>query len=90
MHTPTTTHITLPNLRLFSVQGVSAYLEALFHRITTPHLETLKVAYFTFSVSRLLQFMGGIENLRFGSVEFHFYSERVYGKAYPPESKMHA
>src|SRR5258708_24334413 len=68
MHTPITTHITLPNLRGFWVQGVSTYFEALFHRIITPRLERLEITYatqLTFSVPRLLQLMGEIENLRF-------------------------
>ena len=35
-HTPVTTHITLPNLRLFWFRGVCAYLEAVVCRITAP------------------------------------------------------
>jgi hypothetical protein len=34
-HNPITTHITLPNLRVFWFQGVNAYLEAVVCRITT-------------------------------------------------------
>jgi hypothetical protein len=41
IRTPITTHVTLPNLRSFSVEGASSYLEAFFHRITTPRLEKL-------------------------------------------------
>ena len=62
MRTPiTTTHITLPNLRLFGFQGVSAYLEAVVVcRITAPRLEkTCKFdsssnSRFPFHVSRSL------------------------------------
>jgi hypothetical protein len=93
MHTPITTHITFPNLRGFWVQGVSAYFEAVFHRITTPRLERLEIIYatqLTFSVPRLLQFMGEIENLRFDRAELEFYSKRVNVSAYPPEAKSFA
>jgi len=93
MHTPIMTHIALPNLRGFWVQGVSAYFEALFHRIITPRLERLEITYatqLTFSVPRLLQFMGEIENLRFGRADFKFYCRRVYVLAYPPEAKPFA
>jgi hypothetical protein len=38
--TPITTHITLPNLRMFWFRGVSAYLEAVLCRITTPASKT--------------------------------------------------
>ena len=88
--TPITTHITLPNLRLFAVAGASAYLEALFCRITTPRLEKLRIGFFkqlTFSVPRLLQFMNTIENFRSDRVEFKFYDEGVDVTVYPPEAK---
>ena len=52
-HTPITTHITLPNLRLFLFRGISAYLEAFICRITTPRLEYLQIQLFkqlTFSI----------------------------------------
>ena len=55
-----TTHITLPNLRLFWFRGDSAYLEAVVCRITTPRLETLEIGlsdHLRFSCPRLLQFM---------------------------------
>ena len=65
--TPITTHITLPNLRLFWFRGVSAYLEAVVCRITTPRLENLRIQFFkqlTFSIPRLVQFMDTTENVR--------------------------
>jgi hypothetical protein len=71
-HTLITTHITFPNLRLFSFRGVSAYLEALVCRIITPRLEDLQIRFFQqlkFSVPRLVQFMDTTENLRFDSVD---------------------
>ncbi|KAF8489539.1 hypothetical protein F5888DRAFT_1161275 [Russula emetica] len=40
-HAPITIHITLPYLRFFWFKGVSAYLEAVVCRITTPRLENL-------------------------------------------------
>ena len=67
-HTAVTTHITLPNLRLFWFRGVSAYLEAVVCRITTPRLENLRIRLFKqliFSVPRLPQFMNATENLSF-------------------------
>jgi hypothetical protein len=87
---PITTHITLPNLRLFEIEGASAYLEALFRRITAPRLEKLQISFFkqlTFSVPRLLQFMNTTENFRFDRVEFEFVGERVYVGVYPLEAE---
>ena len=65
-HTPITTHITLPNLRLFWFEGASAYLEAFIYRIKTPRLKRLQIQFFnepTFSISRLMQFMNTTEKL---------------------------
>jgi hypothetical protein len=79
-HTPITTHITLPNLRLFWFRGVSAYLEALVCRITTPRLEMLQIQLFkqlAFSVPRLAQFMNTTENVRFDKAVFIFGDERL-------------
>ena len=74
-HTPITTHVTLPNLRLFWFRGVSAYLEAIICRITTPRLKSLEIRLFkqlTFSVPRLPQFMNTVENLRFDNAIIMF------------------
>jgi hypothetical protein len=74
-HTPITTHITLPNLRLFWFRGVSAYLEAIVCRITTPRLEKLQIRLFqqlAFSVPRLPRFMNTTENLRFDNAVIMF------------------
>ena len=79
-HTPITTHITLPNLRLFWFRGVSAYLEAVVCRITTPRLENLQIRFFeqlTFSVPCLAQFMNTTENLRFDNAVIRFKDNRV-------------
>jgi hypothetical protein len=79
-HTPVTTHITLPVLRLFWFQGVSAYLEALVCRITTPRLEDLRIQLFkqlTFSVPRLAQFMNTTTNLRFNNVVIMFKDKQI-------------
>ena len=84
--------ITLPNLCLLSFGGVSAYLEALVHRIITPRLEKLEIEFFNqlmFSVPRLVQFMNTTENLRFDSAKFLFDDKRFYVEVYPPgEAKM--
>ena len=90
IQTPTPTHITLPNLRLIGIEGASAYLEALFGRITTPLLDKLQIGFFkqvTFSVPWLLQFMDTTKNFRFKRAEFEFYNERVYVEVYPPDAK---
>jgi len=75
MHTPIMTPVTLPNLHRFVFGGVSAYLEALVHRITTPLLERLDISFYnqlTFSVPRLLQYMNTAESLRSESAKFEF------------------
>jgi len=79
-HTPNTTHITLPNLRLFWFRGVSAYLEAVVCRITTPRLENLQIGLFkqlTFSVPHLPQFTNTIENLRFDNAVIMFKDKQI-------------
>ena len=86
-HTPITAPVTLPNLHFFRFHGVSTYLEALVHRITTPpsRLEKLNIEFFnqlTFSVPRLLEFMNTIENLRFDTAAFKFSDRRVRVEVY--------
>ena len=88
MHSPITAHVTLPRLRWFSFRGVSAYLEEIIHRITSPRLEKLSIEFFeevTFSVSRLLQFMNTTKNLRFNSAQFKFSSDDVDVEVHPHE-----
>jgi hypothetical protein len=84
-HTQIITHITLPNLRLFWFRGVSAYLEAVVCRITTPRLESLQIQLFeelTFPVPHLVQFINATENLRLDSAEIEFSSKRVCVETY--------
>ena len=79
-HTPITTHITLPVLRLFWFQGVSAYLEALVCRITAPRLKDLRIQLFkqlTFSVPRLAQFMNTTMNIMFNDVVIMFKDKQI-------------
>jgi hypothetical protein len=94
MRMPIMTHVTLPNLRWFWFQGVSAYLETVVHWITTPRLEKFHIRFFkqlTFFVPSLLQFMNRTENLRFDSAKFEFFSDRIFVEVYPPEmAKMYA
>jgi hypothetical protein len=88
MHTPITTHVTLPNLCWFSFRGPSNYMEAVLYRITTPRLEKINTVFFeqlTYSVPRLLRFMGTAENLRFKSVRFQFNKDEVHVEVYPSE-----
>ncbi|KAI0278461.1 hypothetical protein BGY98DRAFT_1096701 [Russula aff. rugulosa BPL654] len=92
IRTPITTHITLPNLRLLMVESVSAYLETLFRRITTPRLEELRIGFFTqrtFSVPWLLQFINTTKNfsLRFVRAKFKFFDKRVYVEVYSLAAK---
>jgi hypothetical protein len=86
--TPIMTSVTFPNLRSFLFRGVSAYLEAIVRRISTPCLEKLGIQFFeqlTFSVPCLLHFMNTTENLRFDSAKFEFYSDEVHVRVYPHE-----
>ena len=79
-HTPIIAPITLPNLHRFHFRGVSTYLEALVHHITTPRLEILQIELFnqmTFSLPRLLQFIGTAENLRFDNAILRFSDKSV-------------
>ena len=88
MHTPIIPRVTLPNLRFLVLQGVSAYVEAVVRRITTPRLEKLDVWFFkqlTFSVPCLQQFIDTAANLRFDSAKFEFCRDLVYAGVYPRE-----
>ena len=79
-HTAITTPVTLPNLHHFRFRGVTAYLEALLCRISTPRLERLDITFFnqlTFSVPRLLHFVDTTENPRFKTARFNFSDETV-------------
>ena len=92
-HTPITTHITLPNLRLFVFQGVSAYLEAVVCRITTPRLKNLYILFFnqlSFSVPRLVQFMDTTENMRFNNATIMFQDKQIHVLMYSGEAGMYA
>ena len=85
-HTPIITPITLPNLRRLRFQGVSAYLEALVHRITAPRLEQLNINFFsqlTFLAPRLLQFIATAENLRSGKVAISFFDKFASAGVFP-------
>ena len=84
-HTPIIAPVTLPNLHFFQFHGVSTYLEALVHRITTPRLEKLSIDFFnqlTFSVPCLLEFMNTTENLRFDTASFKFSDRRARVEVY--------
>ena len=90
MPTPIMPHVTLPNLRWFAFQGVSAYMEEVACRITTPRLEKFGVQFFkqlTFPVPRLLQFVNTTKSLRFDSAKFLFSNERVWVDFRPREAK---
>ena len=79
-HTPSIMPVTLPNLHRFTFQGVSSYLEAILHRITTPRLKKFEVTFFkqlTFFVPRLLRFINPTANLRFDSAGVGFLNDEV-------------
>ena len=85
IHTPIIPHITHPNLRFLVLQGGSAYVEAVIHRITTPRLEKLDIWFYkqlTFSVPCLSQFMNTAANLRFDTAKFEFLGDLVYAGVY--------
>ena len=91
MRTPIMTHVTLPSLRFFAFQAVSAYSEAVLSRITASRLESFHIAYpkqLTFSVPQLAQFIGRTENLRFDQVRFDFGSRQIFVEANPRESNL--
>jgi hypothetical protein len=78
--TPTLTDVTLPNLRLFTFVGVSAYLEGLLAQISAPVLGALHFTFFnqlTFTIRSLLWFMLESENLIFKSVKLVFDRDSV-------------
>jgi hypothetical protein len=85
LHSPTLTPLTLPNLRWFEFQGVSAYLEALLARLIAPLLQRLKISFFqlNYTVPHLLQFMSTAENLKFSSARVIFKKEAVVVTALP-------
>lgn len=88
LQTPIMTHVTLPYLRWFAFSGVSAYLESVLPRMTTPLLERLRITFFnqlTYSVPHLLQFMITTENLRFSIATFGFYDWGVLVRVDPYE-----
>ena len=85
---PTVTHAILPDLHWFAFRGISAYLEALLPRMTTPVLKTLNVYFFNqlrFSVPCFLQFIMTTANLTFSSVRFLFHRDAVALFAYPSQ-----
>ena len=80
LHTSIGMHVTLPNFRLLFFRGISAYLEGLLARISTPLLEVLQIRLFNqlnFTVPHLLQFMSRTENLGFRLARLTFYREVV-------------
>ena len=88
LNNPTMMYVTLPNLRWFAFGGVSAYLEALLSRISTPLPERLQIRFVdqptvTIAVSQLLQFMGKTNSLQFYSLKFSFGFEEVIVTSYP-------
>jgi hypothetical protein len=72
---PIMTHVTLPNLRYFTFEGVTAYLEGLLARISAPALCSIWVIFFhhfTFTIPRLLQSIQTSANLIFDAFELFF------------------
>ena len=85
-HVDNATHISLPNLRFLQFRGFNAFLEALLSRITAPHLEVVRIAFWeerTFSVPCLLQFMSTLGDLRLGSATLSFDGNGATLSVYP-------
>ena len=88
--TPIRSHITLPNLRYFTFQGASSYLEALVRWATTPRLEKLGVVFsneLIFSLPYLLQFIIATESLKFHCALIEFSSASTRVGLYSPEDR---
>jgi hypothetical protein len=80
LDTPILTNVTLPNLRFLQFSGVSAYLEGLLARISTPVLSVLIVLFsnqLTCTVPRLSQTIKTSENLRLNSVHVVFFNNFI-------------
>jgi hypothetical protein len=76
----TVTHTTLPNLRSFHFEGLSAYLEALLPHMNAPLLNVFDIIFFhqiNFSVPHLCQFVTTTLDLGCSRVEFLFYPNVV-------------
>jgi hypothetical protein len=94
VYTPIAMRITLPNLRSFFFNGVSAYLEGLLAQISAPVLNTLQIQLFsqlTFTVPRLLQFMDDTSaTFNFSTLHLAFNNDSVLlaapyvGQSYQP------
>jgi len=81
LHTPVTMHFTLPSLRIFYFQGVSAFLEAILPHMDAPLLETFSAEFFNqlrFSIPHVPHFIMTKEKLRFGHATFIFHKEAVF------------
>ncbi|KAI0246011.1 hypothetical protein BJV78DRAFT_1286853 [Lactifluus subvellereus] len=90
LDTPIMTQITLPNLRVFSFKGVSAYLEGLLAQISAPALEGLNIELFnqqTFTVPHLLQFVGTPETLSFSTIRLAFENDFARLVVFPLEGQ---
>ena len=88
--TPIRTHVTLPNLRHFTFQGASSYLESLVRWATTPCLEKLGIVFFNelmFSLPYLLQFIRMTESLKFHSALIEFSSVSTCVGVYSHEDR---
>jgi hypothetical protein len=91
MRTPIMTRVTLPNLRSFIFQAVSAYSEAVLSQVSASRLKDFQIGYpeqLTSPVPQLLQFVGRTENLRFDRAVFWFESKQVYVVVNPPDINM--
>jgi hypothetical protein len=81
LHTPVTMHFTLPTLRIFYFQGVSAFLEAILPHMRTPLLETFSGEFFNqlrFPIPHLARFILTTAKLRFGRATLIFHNEAVF------------
>lgn len=72
--------VALPNLRMLFIRSVSAYLDGLLARISTPLLEVLQIRLFnqlSFTATHLFQFISRTECIRFSFARLTFSREVV-------------
>jgi hypothetical protein len=87
LHTPSTTQITLPNLRRFVFRGAATYLDGLVDRISAPSLSGLIAYLFNetpFPVPHLSHFLQSSQNLRISAVKVAFDANSIHLAAATP------
>ena len=87
------TPVTIPNLRLFRLQGDGAYVEEVVRRINTPCLQLLEIELLnelTFPLPCLLHFIDTTKSLRFNSAELILSEDKVQVEMSLPDADADA